>query len=211
MPLFLVCIDGPDFSGKTTISNLVLELLRNQYKDIIFKKTVLPSELITGVFTKILRNSSDTISPRVFALTYATDHLHHYEKFIQPLKNSSEKIVVIQERSLLTTYIYQGLVGDTEIEWIREINKYDKNIPNLTLILRVDIEEILRRRELERRGFDKFEQIDHLKKQVEVYYNLPEKFIKEFNVEYIDANDEPMKVAERCVNKIKEKIDTFFT
>jgi dTMP kinase len=212
MSALIVSIDGPDFSGKTTIANLLVEVLRekNRDKKIVLKRTVLPSDLITGSFTKILRNSADTVSSQVFALTYALDHLHHYDKVIKPSKESKENIVIIQERSLLTSFIYQGLLGDVSLDWLKEINKFDKNYPDLTLILKVDLEELLKRKSLVNKEFDKFEVSEHLKKQVNVYYNLPEELVKQFNVEYVDASDNPWDIAERCAKRVQEEIDKIF-
>ncbi|MBI1978676.1 MAG: dTMP kinase [Candidatus Aenigmarchaeota archaeon] len=207
MPALVVSIDGPDFSGKSTIANLLMEILRKSNNDIIFKRTEVPSTLSTGFFTKILRNSADEISSNVFALAYATDHLHHYETVIEPLNGSGKNYVVIQERSLLSTYIYQSLIGKTDLKWLKEINKFDKNIPNLTILLKVPANEIIKRSQLEKRDHDKFETPEHLEEELKVYYNLPEELANEFNVEYIDAGDNPENVAERCAKRIQKEID----
>ena len=211
MPVLVVSIDGTDFSGKTTIANLVVELLRqmNKEKTVQFKRTEVPSGFVTGTFTKILRNSVDKIPSEVFALVYAADHLFHYNHYIKKLEEHNEKFVVIQERSLLSTYIYQGILGDIDLNWLKEINKFDINIPKLTLILKVPIEEILKRKALENRQFDRFEREEHLRQQVEAYYNLPPELVKQFNVEYIDATGTPLSIAERCAERIQKEIDKF--
>lgn len=213
MPALVISIDGPDFSGKTTIANLILELLRetNKDKNLSFKRTNLPSSLTTGTFTSILRNSSDKPSSEIFALVYAADHLHHFNTQIKPLRDSDQNFVVIQERSLLSTFLYQSILGNIELDWVREINKFDKNMPNLTLVLKLDTSELIRRKKMENRQFDEFETTEHLEKQVKGYYNLPEDFVKEFHVEYIDANDSPLIVAGRCARRIQEEIENFFT
>ena len=209
MSVFVVSIDGTDFSGKTTIANLVVELLRqmNKGKNIEFKRTEVPSRFITGAFTSILRSSVDSVPPEVFALAYAADHLFHYYHSIRPLEKHEGSFVIIQERSMLTTYVYQGLLGNVDFAWLRGINKFNKNVPKLTLILKVPFEELKKRKSLDRRQFDKFEGEDHIKKQSEVYYNLPEGLVKEFNIEYIDAGDSPLNVAERCANRIQREIE----
>lgn len=207
MSALVISIDGPDFSGKSTIANLLVEILRKNNKNIVFKRTEVPSTLTTGFFTKILRNSSDDVSSNVFALAYAADHLHHYETVIKPLKESEENYVVIQERSLLSTYIYQSLIGKTDLGWVKNINKFDKDIPDLTLILKVLPNEIMKRSQLEKRDHDKFETPEHLEEELKVYYNLPGDLVKEFNVEYIDANDSPDDIAERCAKRILKEID----
>ena len=214
MPALIVSIDGPDFSGKSTIANLLVEILRRNNKDIIFKRTEVPSKLTTGLAVKTLRNysfdSSNNVSSNVFALAYATDHLHHYQALIKPLKESKENFVVIQERSLLSTYIYQSLIGKTDLKWLEEINKFDKNIPDLTIVLKISLGEIIKRSQLEKRGFDKFETPQHLEEELKVYYNLPEELVKDFNVEYIEANDSPEDIAERCAKRIQKEIEERF-
>lgn len=136
---FVCSIDGPDFSGKTTVASLIVERLVTDFPQKIILKTQLPSNLITGAFTKILRNSKDPVSPEVLALVYAADHLHHYQTFIKKNCNgsSSNGAIIVQERSLLTTFIYQAIMGNVDMKWLEEINKYDKNIPDLQIILKV--------------------------------------------------------------------------
>lgn len=209
MSVFVVSIDGADFSGKTTIANLVVELLRqmNKGKDIEFKRTTVPSRFITGSFTHILRGSVEKVHGEIFALAYAADHLFHYYHSIKPLEKHEKQFVIIQERSLLTTYIYQGVLGKVDFAWLKDMNKHDKNIPRLTLILKVPFEELKKRKSLDRRQFDKFEDDEHLKKQTDAYYNLPSELVKQFNVEYIDANEVPVNVAERCAQKIQKEIE----
>ena len=202
--LIIVSLDGPDFCGKTTVTNLLVEFFKSK-PNLTVLKTRLPSDFITGIFPKILRNSKEEISSKVFALAYACDHLYHYEKFIKPLEERPENILVLQERSLLSTYIYQSLIGKVDLNWIRELNKFDKNLPNLTLILKVEEQELLRRKQVGRREYDKFEVDEFLKKQIEIYYNLPPELKKEFNVVYVDANKEVLEVAKECEKIIKEK------
>lgn len=215
MPAFVVSIDGTDFSGKTTVANLIIEYLRPilRNSDVSVKKTELPSSLITGSFTKILRNSADEVSQKVFALAYALDHLHHYESFIRPLEKSDRMHVVIQERSLLTTLLYQGIIGTVDFKWLRTINSFDLNIPHLTLILKVPGEEILKRKAIENssRGFDKFENVDFLKKELKTYYNLPKNLETEFHVKYVDIdNEEARSIAQRCAHIIAAEVEKFY-
>ncbi len=207
MTVFVVSIDGPDFCGKTTIANIVTELLRKKYKNLKIRRTELPTSFVTGAFTDILRSVKEETSQKVFALVYAADHLFHYLNSIKPLEESKENFLLIQERSLLTTYIYQGILGKVDFSWLDEINKYDKNRPLLTLILKVPVEELKNRKSLSRRLFDSFEAKDYLEKQAEIYYNLPKDLVKKFNVEYVEAYAEPLEVAEKCSEIIGKKIE----
>lgn len=212
MAVFVVSIDGPDLVGKTTIATLTTHVLRekNKGKNIVFRRTELPSNLITGSFVDILRNSSDKVSQEVFSLAYSLDHLNHYENFIKPVLERKENYVVIQERSLLTLFVYQGLVGNIDLKWLRELNKFNKNIPNLTLILKINPEKLFNRKKLIVKGFDEFEVKEHLEKQVNIFYNLPKELVKEFNVEYIDVDDDALTTAKRCAERIQKEIDRGF-
>ena len=202
MAVFIVSIDGPDLSGKTTITNLVVELLKrekkrgNSLRGVTIKRAELPTnDMVTGAFTDILRSIKGEVSAEEFALAYALDHLHYYRLRVMPLERLKERFLIVQERSLLTTYIYQGLMGGADLKWLKEVNRYCKAIPSLTIILKVSLEELLRRRRVEGRCFDAFEEEALLKRQVEVYYNLPKELREEFNVHYVNAEDDAFVVA----------------
>ncbi len=209
MPVIVISIDGPDFCGKTTVANIVVEALREKYKNLDLQRTELPSHFISGAYTQILRSVVEKVPAEVFALAYAADHLFHYINSIKPLEQDKENHVVIQERSLLTTYIYQGILGKVDTKWLDEINKFNRNIPKLTIVLKLPIEVIKQRKSLDRRYFDKFESDDHVKKQAETFYNLPDELVKKFNVMYVDANTDVNTVAKRCLELIEKEIDKF--
>ena len=73
--------------------------------------------------------------------------------------------------------------------------------------MKVLANEIIKRSQLEKRDHDKFETPQHLEEELKVYYNLPEELVREFNVEYIDAGDDPEDIAERCAKRIQKEIE----
>lgn len=200
--MFVASIDGPDGSGKTTVANLLLNELRERFPRFKIIRTELPSQMVTGTLTKILRNSADQVSPEVFALVYAADHLHHWREFMQGLPKD---VIVVQERSLLSTLIYQGILGSIDMKWLKEINKFCPNRPDLTLILRVPM-EVQITREFGESGHDVFEKREHVEKQTQVYYNLPENLKKEYNAIVVDGNGTPPEVAKRCADIIEKAV-----
>jgi len=188
MSVFIASIDGPDFTGKTTISALLIEELRSYFKgEVRIKHSILPSDMVTGAFTKMLRSMKEKVSPEVFSLSYALDHLHHNSTVIEPLVEDDRDYIMILERSLLTTMIYQAQMQGADMDWIWEINKYVKYLPDLSIILNVDYEELLRRKEVEKRHFDAFESDEALKKQVDIYSNISDDLKKKFNVHLINC------------------------
>ena len=193
----IIAVEGPDLIGKTTVVNLLVEKLRKKYS---VEKTQLPSELITGVLTKIIRNSKDHIPPEVVALIYAADHLYHYERVIK-----NNKKIIVQDRSILSFYVYQGLIQGVDLNWLREIDKYNKNIPDVIFVLISDnLDDLLKRKEI--RDFDIFEKKEILEKQIKIWKNLPEFLTKEFNIIYIDANRNTYEIVEEIYEIVENLI-----
>jgi thymidylate kinase len=143
----------------------------------------------------------------VFSLAFATDFLHKYETVIKPLKEAKENYVIIEDRCILSTIIYQSLIGKANIEWIREVNKFTKYLPDITLILKLNIDEILKRSTLEKKDFDKFETKRHLEDEVIIYNNLTPELVKEFKIQYIDANKDPERISKECSDIIQKEIN----
>ncbi len=206
MGVFIVAVDGPDHSGKSTVTGLLINSLRKIFPEKIIRHTVVPSTLVSGILVKVLRNSADKVDDRVFALAYAADHLHHYNLVVKPLEEDNREYILVQERSLLTTYLYQSIIGKVDMSWIDELNKFDKNIPDVNIILKIDIKELLNRKQIERRDSDKFETDDHLNSQVNLYYNMPSHLIEKFNVQFVNASLSPDYTVQQCVDVIKSKI-----
>lgn len=208
MSVFIASIDGPDFTGKTTISALLIEELRSYFRgEVIIRHSVLPSSMVTGAFTKILRAMRDEVSPEVFSLAYALDHLHHNQTVIKQLVEDPRKNLMILERSLLTTMIYQAQIQGADMDWIWEINKYVKYLPDISIILTVNFDELLKRKQVERRDFDQFETDESLKKQVELYANISDELKKKFNVYPIDCTSNDL---ERIVKRASYQIIKMF-
>jgi thymidylate kinase len=193
--MFVVSLEGPDFSGKSTLATALLMKLRE--KGLSVERTELPSRLVTGHFTDILRNSKDKVDPAVFALTYAADHLHHFNT----MKGKKQADVLILERSSLSYFVYQGLVLGVNIDWLRELNKFNGMKPNLTVIVKTPYKELLRRKNIRLGSEDKFEEDAFLKKVNESFMNLPEWMVSEYNVKYFEYEDNSI-----IVNKIAELI-----
>ncbi|MBR9689849.1 MAG: hypothetical protein GOV01_03065 [Candidatus Altiarchaeota archaeon] len=175
-----ISLEGPDFSGKSTLGTALLMKLRD--KGLTIERMELPSRMVTGIFTELLRNSKDKIDPKVFAMIYSADHLHHYLS----TQSMNDIDVMLLERSVVSLFVYQSIVLGVDPEWIKELNKYNQTVPDLTVIVKVPEEELIRRSKIRVGLNDAFEKEDFLRKVVKAYYNLPEWLIKKYNVKYIE-------------------------
>ena len=191
----IVSLEGPDFSGKSTLATSLLMALRK--KGLTVERTELPSRLVTGLFTSLLRNSKDEVDKNVFSLIQAADHLHHYNSF----KTNNNADVLILERSSLSYFIYQGFILGADIDWLKELNKFNKMLPDITIIPKVPYDELLRRKNIRVGLKDQFEEDVFLKKVTKEYYNLPGWLIKKYNVNYI-----PFNTAENMNKELIKKV-----
>jgi dTMP kinase len=191
----IISIEGPDFCGKSTIADLLLVKLRKTGKRV--EKTRVPTQMITGIFTSLLRNSSSKVEPQVFALTQAADHLHHYFT----TKDMDIDIMVF-ERSAVSLFVYQGWTLGADIEWIKELNKYNKTVPDVTVVVKVPIEELIKRSRVRRSLKDSFEKEEFIRKVAKTYYNLPDWIMKKYNVVYMDYDPDIEKMVEKIAGLV---------
>ena len=176
----IISLEGPDFSGKSTLSTALVMKFREEGKRV--ERMELPSRLVTGIFTELLRNSKDKIDPRVFALVYSADHLHHH--LTTRSMNGSDLIIL--ERSVISLYVYQSMVLGVDEDWIKELNKFNNTVPDLTVIVKIPADELIRRSKIRVGLEDLFEKEDFMRQVIDKYYNLPEWIVKKYNVKYLE-------------------------
>ena len=191
----IVSIEGPDFSGKSTLANALVGRFRKDGQKV--EKTRVPTLMITGIFTSLLRNSKDKVNPKVFALTQAADHLHHYFT-----TKDMDVDVMVFERSAVSLFVYQGWFLGADIEWIKELNKYNKTVPDLTVIVKVPVEELIKRSRTRRSLEDSFEKEEVIRKVAKIYYDLPEWIVKKYNVRYLEHDADTERLAERIAKMV---------
>ena len=130
----LIAICGIDGSGKTT----QIELLKKYFND-EYQEDVLITKQPTNFYRSYNRFRSyvnrESNGPPVdilyeLALLSATDKLKHYSEEILPNK---EKII-ISDRYVFSAYSYFLARGISDIEWLKEINKY-LPLPDITIYI----------------------------------------------------------------------------
>ena len=173
----IVSLEGPDFSGKSTLASTLVPRLRSE--GLTVEKSALPTDMITGIFTSLLRNSKDAVDPRVFAMVQAADHLHHYVS-----TRDLPVDILLLERSALSLYVYQGMVMGVDTDWLEQLNRHNGTVPDLTAVVKVPPDELVRRAKLRAGLEDSFEKEDFVREVAAHYYDLPDRLAERFNVEY---------------------------
>lgn len=188
----IISIEGPDFSGKSTLASALVGKLREGGKQV--EHMVLPSRMITGIFTELLRNSKDKIDPRVYALVYAADHLHHHLS----IKDMKADVAVL-ERGVVSFFVYQHLILGVDRKWMDEINRFNGTVPDLTIVVKVPVDELIERSRKRAGLKDAFEKEKFIREVAEAFYNLPDWLVKKYNVKYLEHDLDTDRLAGKIV------------
>lgn len=117
-----ITFEGPDGSGKSTISNLVLEHLEEELKgkvEIVKTREPGGTEISEKIRDMILDVNNSNMTYRTEALLYAASRAQHVEEKIVPALNDGK--IVICERFVLSSIAYQGYgrgLGEDDINLI---------------------------------------------------------------------------------------------
>lgn len=135
-----VTFEGIDGSGKSTISKLVYEKLKNQgYKVVL---TYEPTDTWIGKrVQKCIETNSD---PFITAFTFIADRIEHGKQIQKWLDGSK---IVLCDRYAESTYAYQGAqLQDTmknPIKWLKELSDGRVPTPDRTFVFVIDPKESL--------------------------------------------------------------------
>lgn len=142
---FFITFEGPDGSGKTTI----LEMVASYFNDnnIPFIKTREPggSLIAEEIRTIILNPENKNLSYKAEALLYAASRAQHFDEVIVPALNEDK--IVLCDRFIDSSLVYQGVARNLGIENILKINEFaiDDFLPDLTIFFDVSPEIGLKR------------------------------------------------------------------
>lgn len=194
-----ITFEGGEGTGKTTQINILKKYLENQGLEVIITREpggVISAENIRAV---IFDNEIDPITE---TMLYAAARREHYIKKIKPALDAGK--IVICDRFIDSSIVYQGIVRGVGVDLVENINKYAINNvePDLTIFFDLDPETGLKRVSLRNEQMNRFdkESLDfHLK--VRKGYNLLSKTRNRFVL--IDASKSIEDVTKQIINIMK--------
>lgn len=194
-----ITFEGGEGTGKTTQINILKKYLEDQGLEVIITREpggVISAENIRAV---IFDNEIDPITE---TMLYAAARREHYIKKIKPALDAGK--IVICDRFIDSSIVYQGIVRDVGVDLVENINKYAINNvePDLTIFFDLDPETGLKRVSLRNEQMNRFdkESLDfHLK--VRKGYNLLSKTRNRFIL--IDASKSIEDVTKQIINIMK--------
>lgn len=127
-----ITIEGADGCGKTTL----IENLKKKYSEkFVFTKE--PGGTAFGKQIKeIIFNGKGEIDNLTVAYLFATDRCYHIQNVIKPLLKQGK--IVVSDRFVFSSYVYQGYVDDLGVDIVKQINKIalDGVEPDLIIYLK---------------------------------------------------------------------------
>lgn len=140
-----VTFEGPDGSGKTTISNLVHEKLQQLGYDSIYTREPGGIGISEDIRDIILDTKNTNMDIRTEALLYAASRRQHLVEKIIPALNDGK--IVVCDRFLDSSLAYQGYARNIGVEKVLNINEFaiEGRHPDMTIFLDISAEEGLNR------------------------------------------------------------------
>ncbi|MBT4989466.1 MAG: dTMP kinase [Rickettsiales bacterium] len=195
----LITIEGVDAAGKTT----QIEYLKSFFKDsnnIVFTREPGGTLLSESIRDILCKGKQDNMLPITELLLFNAARYEHCSKLIKP--EIAKGKIVICDRFIDSTYVYQCYAGKVPISIFEALNKLvlDDFQPDLTIILDIDTEIAASRHSNRDTDEDRFESFP---KEFHQMVRAGYKKIAEENpkrVVMLDANQDQTSLHEKILS-----------
>lgn len=203
-----VTIEGPEGSGKSSVTKEVVKLLEAEGHTIVLTREPGGTPIAEEIRNVILDKKNTEMDPMTEALLYAASRRQHLVEKVWPL--SKEGKIVISDRFLDSSLAYQGGARGLGIDKILAMNQYatDGFYPDLTLLFDIDPRIGMQRiaannnREVNRLDLEKIEFHDNVRK---TFLELAKRFSDRYVV--LDASKPFDEVVQDAYKAIKDRIN----
>jgi dTMP kinase len=143
-----ITLEGPEGSGKSMQICDLAEFLRQQDRQVLTTREPGGTFIGDQIREVIMRMENTMMSPRAEILLFCAARAQIVEEVIRP--NLEKGLVVISDRYADSTLAYQGYGHGLDLAILRQILHFATGglIPDLTLLLDVDVEVGLKRRRI---------------------------------------------------------------
>ena len=200
---FFISLEGLDGCGKTTQQRLLSEALRRYGYETVLTREPGGCPIAEDI-RKILLTKEDThMRDETEALLFAAARAQHLRDTIGPALAAGK--VVLCDRYLDSSIVYQGFGRGLGEDWIRQINRAAARLPDVTVYVRLSAQEAIRRRFREDRP-DRIEQSGNafFTRAEKAFDLLAEREKERFLT--VDGSLEIGQIAEIILNKVLPKI-----
>lgn len=202
-----ITFEGPDGSGKTTVSTAVVERLQKEGYQVKYTREPGGSKIAEEIRSVILDPKNTEMDARCEALLYAAARRQHLVEKVLPALE--EGITVISDRFVDSSLAYQGYGRGIGMDEVYSINMFaiEGRLPDKTIYLDIDAKTGLDRINANRTSLDRLDQ------ESEDFHNLVHKgYEKVVNIYkdrmvIIDASKDVESVIEESYQVLKGLLD----
>ena len=135
---YFIVLEGPDGSGKTTVSDIICEKLQALGYDIVHTREPGGIDIAEQIRSIILDPKNTAMDARTEALLYAASRRQHLVEKVVPAREAGK--IVICERFVYSSLAYQGYGRDLGFDDILKINDFaiGDAYPDMTVYLNID-------------------------------------------------------------------------
>lgn len=150
-----ITFEGADGTGKTTQIQKTTQFLREKGYDVMTTREPGGTKLAESI-RAILLDKKENIPLKAELLLFLAARVEHMETVIKPALSAGK--IVLCDRFMDSTFVYQGYVGGLPLRDINVLNTFatDHIVPDLTFLLDADPAKLVSRRNA-RDIHDKFE------------------------------------------------------
>lgn len=202
-----ITFEGPDGSGKTTVSTAVTERLQKEGYRVRYTREPGGSEIAEKIRNIILDPENTAMDARTEALLYAAARRQHLVEKVLPALE--EGITVISDRFIDSSLAYQGCGREIGIQEVYELNLFavEGRMPDKTIFLDIDAETGLERIAKGRTYLDRLDQesIDFHERVFAGYQKVIEMYRDRMIV--LDASRTVEEVTEAAYQAVRALLD----
>ncbi len=202
----LITMEGPDGSGKTMQMDLLEAALREQGYSVIRSREPGGTPIGEAIRNVILNPEYTEMDSMTEAMLYAASRAQHVAEKIKPA--IAEGYIVLLDRFLDSSLVYQGIGRGMTIETIEAINRFATGglQPDATIMVYIDYEEGLRRKKQQNGSLDRMEaQQDNFHRRVnEGYLQLARRYPE--RIQLIDGARDPQTIHQDILKRVHELV-----
>ena len=199
-----ITFEGGEGAGKSTQIRTLAHALEETGHEVLVTREPGGSPGAEAVRHVLLSGAAEPFGPGMEAMLFAAARSDHVEQVIRPAVNSG--VIVLCDRFMDSSRVYQGVTGNLDPAFMRELEAVAINgmVPDLTVILDLDPAEGMRRAAARRGGDtpDRFE-----KEALAIHQRRREAYLDIARAEpdrciVVDASRDPEDVAESIAEAI---------
>lgn len=202
----LITMEGPDGSGKTLQMDMLEQKLREAGYPVIRSREPGGTPIGEAIREVILDPRHQEMDSMTEALLYAASRAQHVAEKIRPAL--AEGKIVLLDRFLDSSLVYQGIGREMTIETIEAINRFATGglEPDVTFMVYIDFEEGLRRKKRQNGSLDRMEaQKEAFHRRVnEGYLTLAQRYPE--RIQLVDGARSPEEVHQDILKRVQELV-----